>query len=148
VARIWKAIQNLGEVAPAEANEKTELVPASATAVETSEPKAEATPATPVAQQMPNVAPRKLASKSTTSRAKKPTGAATARNSRTGTKTEAVLTLLKRPDGASLKEIMNATSWQAHSVRGFISGTLGKKMNLTVLSTKTEDGERRYSIEA
>jgi hypothetical protein len=43
---------------------------------------------------------------------------------------------------------MKASSWQAHSVRGFISGTLGKKMGLTVVSTKGEDGERTYSIKA
>jgi hypothetical protein len=41
---------------------------------------------------------------------------------------------------------MKATDWQPHSVRGFISGTLGKKMGLTVASVKGEDGERRYSI--
>jgi hypothetical protein len=43
---------------------------------------------------------------------------------------------------------MKATDWQAHSVRGFISGTLGKKLGLTVASTKGDDGERTYSIKA
>ena len=43
---------------------------------------------------------------------------------------------------------MKATGWQAHSVRGFISGTLGKKMGLKVASAKAEDGERSYSIKA
>ncbi len=56
--------------------------------------------------------------------------------------------MLKRPKGATLQEIMKATDWQAHSVRGFISGTLGKKMGLTVVSTKAEDGERTYSLKA
>jgi hypothetical protein len=65
---------------------------------------------------------------------------------RQGSKTEKVLDLLKRSGGASLKEIMKATDWQPHSVRGFISGTLGKKMGLKVESTKTEDGERIYSL--
>ena len=65
---------------------------------------------------------------------------------RPGSKTAAVLALLRRPKGATLTEIMQATSWQAHSVRGFISGTLGKKMQLTVTSTKREDGARVYSI--
>jgi len=41
---------------------------------------------------------------------------------------------------------VKATNWQAHSVRGFISGALGKKMGLTVESAKREDGERVYSI--
>ena len=54
--------------------------------------------------------------------------------------------MLKRQGGASLKDLMKATGWQAHSVRGFISGTLGKKMGLPVTSTKGEEGERSYSI--
>jgi len=41
---------------------------------------------------------------------------------------------------------MRATGWQAHSVRGFISGTVGKKMGLRVESAKSENGERSYAI--
>ena len=41
---------------------------------------------------------------------------------------------------------MKATGWQPHSVRGFISGAVGKKMGLTVESIKGEDGERNYSV--
>jgi hypothetical protein len=67
---------------------------------------------------------------------------------RQGSKTEKVLDLLKRPDGASLKEIMKATGWQPHSVRGFLSGTVGKKMGMEVTSSKGEDGERSYSVKA
>jgi hypothetical protein len=67
---------------------------------------------------------------------------------REGSKTETILSLMKRSGGATLKEIMKASSWQAHSVRGFISGTLGKKMGLAVTSTKGEDGERTYSLKA
>ena len=43
---------------------------------------------------------------------------------------------------------MDATEWQAHSVRGFISGSLGKKMGLTVESFKRTDGERAYRTKA
>ncbi len=57
-----------------------------------------------------------------------------------------ILELLKREGGASLKAIMEASGWQAHSVRGFIAGTLRTKMGLTVVSTKNEAGERIYSI--
>jgi len=53
---------------------------------------------------------------------------------------------MRRTDGASLKEIIAATDWQAHSVRGFISGSLGKKMGLTVESFKRPDGVRAYRI--
>ena len=69
-----------------------------------------------------------------------------AAGARQGSKTEKVLDLLKRAGGASLKDIMKATDWQPHSVRGFISGTLGKKMALKVESTKTESGDRIYSV--
>ena len=57
-----------------------------------------------------------------------------------------VLELVSRPKGASLAELMKATGWQSHSVRGFISGTLGTKMGLKVQSAKREDGERLYSL--
>src|ERR1019366_887177 len=58
-----------------------------------------------------------------------------------------VLGLISRAKGASLTELMKATGWQAHSVRGFISGTLGTKMGLKVASAKREDGERVYSMD-
>ena len=45
-----------------------------------------------------------------------------------------------------LVDSMKATGWQAHSVRGFISGALGKKMGLTVDSVRREDGERVYTL--
>jgi len=61
-------------------------------------------------------------------------------------KTAQVLELVKRSGGATLKHIMKATGWQAHSVRGFLSGTLGKKMGLKIASSKTNDGERVYSL--
>ena len=61
-------------------------------------------------------------------------------------KTATVLDLLRREGGATLDDIMSATGWQAHSVRGFISGVLGKRMGLTVESAKREDGKRAYSV--
>jgi hypothetical protein len=54
-----------------------------------------------------------------------------------------ILALIGRPKGASLPEIMKATSWQAHSVRGFLS-TAAKKHGLKIESTKTEAGDRVY----
>jgi hypothetical protein len=67
---------------------------------------------------------------------------------RDGSKTARILDLLKRPGGVTSKELMKATGWQPHSVRGFLSGTVGKKLGLTVTSTKGETGERTYAVEA
>jgi Protein of unknown function (DUF3489) len=61
-------------------------------------------------------------------------------------KKDTVLALLRRPRGATLKEIMQATGWQSHSVRGFLSGALRKKMGLKVKSGKRGNGERVYSV--
>ena len=60
------------------------------------------------------------------------------------TKIELVIGMLKRPSGAALKEIMAATGWQAHSVRGFIC-TQPKKLGFKVESFKRQ-GERVYRI--
>jgi hypothetical protein len=56
-----------------------------------------------------------------------------------------ILEMIGRPKGASLAEIQKATDWQAHSVRGFLS-TAAKKHGLKIESTKTEAGDRVYSI--
>jgi hypothetical protein len=79
-------------------------------------------------------------------RAAKDTSSSSA--ARVGSKTATILGLLKRREGATLKELMAATEWQAHSVRGFLSGTLRKKMDLKIESDKATDGERTYSIQA
>ena len=67
---------------------------------------------------------------------------------RTGSKGAAIVRLLKRKTGATLPDLMAASGWQAHSVRGFLSGTLKTKHGLTVASEKTEAGVRRYRIPA
>ena len=63
------------------------------------------------------------------------------------TKADQILALLRRPSGAALTAIMAETGWQAHSVRGFISGHLVKKMKLRVQSFR-QDGERVYAIKS
>ena len=67
---------------------------------------------------------------------------------RPGTKAAKILGLLQRPDGASIQELRKATGWQAHSVRGFLAGTLKKKMGLRVRSAKRSSGERAYRVSA
>jgi hypothetical protein len=65
---------------------------------------------------------------------------------RRGSKTAKILALLKRPGGASLPQLQKATDWQAHSVRGFLSGAVKKKMGLRVISAKLADGTRAYRV--
>jgi len=69
---------------------------------------------------------------------------AKAKGARDGSKTAKILDLLKRPGGATSKELIKATGWLPHSMRGFLSGTVGKKMGLTVTSTK--GGGRRANL--
>lgn len=61
-------------------------------------------------------------------------------------KRDAVLKLLRRKRGASLADLMEATGWQAHSVRGFLSGTVKTKLALTLIAEKGKDGVLRYRI--
>jgi Protein of unknown function (DUF3489) len=62
------------------------------------------------------------------------------------TKLETILALVSRPDGASLAELVAATGWQAHSVRGALAGSLKRKGH-AIVSEKVE-GERRYRFGA
>ena len=64
---------------------------------------------------------------------------------REGTKAAVIIELLREPSGATLKAIMAITGWQSHSVRGFISAQLIKKLGLRVESF-TREGERVYRI--
>lgn len=65
---------------------------------------------------------------------------------RDGSKKSEVLNLLRRSQGATLAEIMQLTAWQPHTVRGFVSGTLTKKLGLKVESFRTEEKERAYRV--
>ncbi len=120
VARIWKAIQSLDG-----GSQAADIAPAAAASGENSEKKTHA---------------------KKTAKASKPTRKPKAipGEAREGSKKAVVLALLKRPGGATLNEFMATTAWQAHSVRGFISGSLGKKMGIKVKSSRREDGERVY----
>jgi hypothetical protein len=139
VTRIWTAAQRLGEALEEEmkiaeqdmlrAQQETvsaTKVAKAAKVARTSAPKASAMP---------------KATKDATS-----TDGAPAPKHREGTRKATVIALLERADGATLEEIVAATSWQKHSVRGFIS-TLASKHGFKVVSTRREtDKARCYSI--
>ena len=84
------------------------------------------------------VAPKKANTRNKANRRTRPAG-------RQNTQTAKVIALLQQPEGATLQTIRRATGWQTHSVRGFISGQLKKKLGLKVRSSQ-RDGERVYSI--
>jgi hypothetical protein len=121
-----------------------------------------ATTAAVVAEQGAHVAPEKANSKKGASRKKgapspsrKATKTAKANPKKTAkparkaaapraeSKTAKILTLIQRPKGSTLAELMKATDWQPHSVRGFLS-TAGKKHGIKIESSKSESGDRVY----
>jgi hypothetical protein len=128
VGRIWKAIQSLDGGSPAEAATKAPEPASKAKAGGKKGKKA------------------KTATKAKAAKGKRAKGGDKPAVARDGSKKAEVLGLLQRKGGATLAQIMKATGWQAHSVRGFISGALGKKMGLTVGSVRREDGERVYTL--
>ncbi|WP_083396565.1 DUF3489 domain-containing protein [Nitrosospira briensis] len=64
----------------------------------------------------------------------------------TGSKQSRLIELLHQPAGASLADLIQATGWQAHSVRGVISGVLRKRLGLAVICQANQDGKRIYRI--
>lgn len=62
------------------------------------------------------------------------------------TKHAQVLSLLRTPEGVTVPELAQALGWQAHSVRGFLSGTVVKKLKLTLQKHRAEGQPTRYSI--
>jgi hypothetical protein len=74
------------------------------------------------------------------------TDAAAQPKQRAGTKQAMLIAMLQRPEGATMNEITEATQWQAHTARGAMSGALGKKLGLTVISTQEENRGRVYRV--
>jgi hypothetical protein len=116
IARIWTAVQRLADDTAPPVAPKAKKATKDATAAK------KAAPAQPDAN------------------AEKPSEA------REGSKKADVLDLLRREQGATLAEIMQATGWQAHTVRGFIAGTVTKKLGLKVESFRNDEKVRTYRV--
>jgi hypothetical protein len=90
--------------------------------------------------------------KSATPKAAEPATAHTSRNEqqsrkpKTKTKLAQLEAMLRRPNGATIEQISKSLVWQAHSVRGAMSGALKKKQGLTIIHELTGDGRRLYRI--
>ena len=138
VARIWKAIQSLDGGAATESATTAPKPPKKAKATTRQAKKTKV-----VAKQGKKAAP---AAKPPSKAVKGKRAVVKPAAARDGSKKAEILDLIQRKGGATLGQIMKATGWQAHSVRGCISGALGKKMGLTVASERRADGERVYSI--
>ena len=65
---------------------------------------------------------------------------------RDNSKQAQVIAMLKRPEGATIANICEATGWQQHTVRGTFAGAFKKKLGLDINSTKEAGGERVYRI--
>ena len=92
---------------------------------------------------------------STTTRAKKPArtkraapkpAAKQAKAPRAESKQARLIEMLRRPEGATIAEVVEALAWQPHTVRGAIAGALKKKLGLNVESEKVDDRGRVYRI--
>ena len=64
-----------------------------------------------------------------------------------GHKRAQLVAMLQRPKGATIAQIVAATGWQPHTVRGAFAGALKKKLGLTVISEKVEGKDRVYRLE-
>lgn len=62
------------------------------------------------------------------------------------TKGDRIITLLKRSGGASIADLIKVTGWQAHSLRGFLSATIKRRMGLSLVSERLDGKARRYRI--
>jgi len=99
----------------------------------------------PKGQKTAKGAKAKAAPKKVSKKAAKPARKKEASAPRAESKGAKILEMIGRPKGASLAEIVKATDWQKHSIRGFLS-TAAKKHSLKIESSKTEAGDRVYQI--
>ena len=149
VSRIWKALQSLGDTAPAEGPDQPQVVPIPE-AVQADAEARLTTEATSVSPQTRDVTPQEPSAKTNATRAgRAPKAATNAGLPREGSKTSRVIAMLKQDGGATLEEISKTMGWELHTTRSLKSagGPLVKKHGLIITSEKIGD-QRTYSIKA
>ena len=99
--------------------------------------------ATPAGKQAPKAARKVRAAPKTDASGE---GEQTTPRTRENSKQAQVVAMLKRPEGATIPQICEATGWQAHTVRGTFAGAFKKKLGLTITSDKAEGGVRVYRV--
>ncbi len=89
---------------------------------------------------------RKTATARPSRKAQKASRATSKRRAPAQSKQDLVIQMLRRQSGVTIDDIVARTGWQPHSVRGFFSGLVRKKLNLPLVSDVGKDGVRRYHI--
>lgn len=90
--------------------------------------------------------PTTPASSATPAKAKKAPPPAQEGKAPSTSKQDKLIELLSRPEGATIADLTGATGWQAHSIRGAMSGALKKKLKLTIVTEKVDGKDRIYRI--
>jgi len=93
----------------------------------------------------PKSRPKATARKTTKAASRKRPAVSSKPAARPGTKHARIIAMLRKPAGATIAAIMAVTDWQQHSVRGFLAGTVRKKLGLNLVSDQTDKG-RIYRI--
>jgi hypothetical protein len=94
----------------------------------------------------PTMTKRKSATAKTANTATADTVRSEQQSRKPKTKLAQLEAMLRRPNGATIEQISKSLAWQAHSVRGAMSGALKKKQGFTITNEKTDDGRRVYRI--
>ena len=106
-------------------------------------------PATPDAEAKPDTAPAEATTgqeRQDAARRLLKVGVEGKPRTRENSKQAMVIEMLRRAEGATIRQIVEATGWQAHTVRGTFAGAFKKKLGLTLTSDKVEGGDRTYRI--
>ncbi|WP_244500089.1 DUF3489 domain-containing protein [Methyloceanibacter superfactus] len=95
---------------------------------------------------MPKLTETQLTARPSRKPKKASSSASTRRPGSAQSKQDLVIQMLRRQSGVTIDDVVAKTGWQTHSVRGFFSGLVRKKLNLPLVSEVGKDGMRRYHI--